>query len=239
MIRFQNIIKSYHTGGTEVNALKGVGAEIEKGATVALCGPSGSGKSTLLNICGLLDPDYQGELYLDDQLVPNTAKALTKVRREKMGFIFQRYNLIPVMTTFENIEFPLLMLDLDKKDRNTKVMAMIEAVGLTEHAHKRPDQLSGGQQQRVAIARALVKEPVLVIADEPTANLDTETAHMIINLMRDLGHKVGCTFLIATHDHRMTDSCDRVLMLSDGLITDYQPSNTTENIEQEEALCVG
>ncbi|MBN8446519.1 MAG: ABC transporter ATP-binding protein [Gammaproteobacteria bacterium] len=220
MLRFANLTKSYLTGTTEVQALKGVSAHIEQGSTVALCGPSGSGKSTLLNICGLLDPDYQGELYLGGELVPANAQALTSIRREKIGFIFQRYNLIPVMSAFENIEYPLLMLGISKAERYERVARMIDAVGLGKFAKQRPDRLSGGQQQRVAIARALVKEPRLVIADEPTANLDTPTAHLVIDLMRDLGREVGSTFIIATHDHRMTDRCDRVIELSDGHLTE-------------------
>jgi len=240
MLSFNHIVKSYRTGDVEVQALKSVSATISKGSTVALCGPSGSGKSTLLNICGLLDPHYQGQVELAGELVPNEQKLLTQIRREKIGFIFQRYNLIPVMTAFENIEYPLLMLGLTKAERYQRVASMIDAVGLSAHANKRPDQLSGGQQQRIAIARALVKQPALVIADEPTANLDTKTAHIIINLMRDLGHKVGSTFLIATHDQRMTDRCDRVLTLSDGLLHD--DAVTVTNIHSsisEETLCVG
>lgn len=237
MLSFRNLKKHYQTGTTKINALCGVTATIETGETVALCGPSGSGKSTLLNICGLLDPDYTGEIYLYGELVPTTTKALTQLRREKIGFIFQRYNLIPVMTAFENIEYPLIMLGIDKQERLERVSKIIDAVGLSQYAKQRPDQLSGGQQQRVAIARALVKEPSLVIADEPTANLDTITAHLIIDLMRDLGAKLGCTFIIATHDIRMTQRCDRVLELVDGHIKEQQSDNTAELILEE--VCVG
>jgi putative ABC transport system ATP-binding protein len=237
MLSFSNLKKHYQAGTTKINALCGVTATIEEGETVALCGPSGSGKSTLLNICGLLDPDYTGEIYLNGEPIPTTTKALTQLRREKIGFIFQRYNLIPVMTAFENIEYPLIMLGVDKQERLERVSKIIDAVGLNQYAKQRPDQLSGGQQQRVAIARALVKEPALVIADEPTANLDTATAHLIIDLMRDLGEKLGCTFIIATHDNRMTQRCDRVLELVDGHIKEQQSENTAELILEE--VCVG
>lgn len=220
MLRFVDLQKSYRTGSTDVHALKGVSADIVRGQTVALCGPSGSGKSTLLNICGLLDPAYQGELWLDGRQVPTSPQALTELRRHQLGFIFQRYNLIPVLSAFENIEYPLLMLGLSKQQRMERVARVIDAVGLSKFAKQRPDQLSGGQQQRVAIARALVKQPKLVIADEPTANLDTPTAHLVIDLMRTLGQEMGSTFIIATHDHRMTDRCDRILHLQDGLLTE-------------------
>ncbi len=237
MLSFNNLKKHYQTGSTKINALCGVTATIQTGETVALCGPSGSGKSTLLNICGLLDPNYSGEIYLYGQKVPTTTKALTQLRREKIGFIFQRYNLIPVMTAFENIEYPLLMLGIDKKERLKRVSKIIDAVGLSQFSKQRPDHLSGGQQQRVAIARALVKEPALVIADEPTANLDTTTAHLIIDLMRDLGAKLGCTFIIATHDNRMTQRCDRVLELVDGHLKKQQSDNTIQQSREE--VCVG
>lgn len=236
MLSFDQVVKSYRTGSTVVQALKGVSARIERGTTVALCGPSGSGKSTLLNICGLLDSEYKGQVWLDGKKVPGSHRELTGLRRQKIGFIFQRYNLIPVMTAFENIEYPLLMLGVKKAERYQRVARMIDAVGLSSFSRQRPDQLSGGQQQRIAIARALVKQPALVIADEPTANLDTQTAHLVIDLMRDLGNQLGSTFVIATHDHRMTERCDRVLDLADGLI--YEEKMTGLHYPQEE-LCVG
>lgn len=241
MLRFEELTKSYCTAQNQVHALKSVEGNIEKGTTVALCGPSGSGKSTLLNICGLLDPQYQGKIYLDNELVPHNKKALTQLRRKKIGFIFQSYNLIPVMTAFENIEYPLLMLGISKSERYKRVAKIIEAVGLAKFAKQRPDQLSGGQQQRVAIARALVKEPALIIADEPTANLDTETANLVIDLMRTLGKQLDCTFLIATHDHRMTDRCERILTLSDGNIVEQTitPLHRVSHSLASEALCFG
>ncbi|MEI8705150.1 ABC transporter ATP-binding protein [Pseudoalteromonas sp. B62] len=152
MLKFSNIVKSYKTGEVVVDALKGVSTEIKKGETVALCGPSGSGKSTLLNICGLLDDDYKGEIWLAGKAVSKDKKVMTQIRREKLGFIFQRYNLIPVMSVYENVEYPLLMLNMNKRERMDKVVDIINKVGLKDHISKRPDQLSGGQQQRVAIS---------------------------------------------------------------------------------------
>ncbi|MFY8285648.1 ABC transporter ATP-binding protein [Pseudoalteromonas sp. SSMSWG5] len=230
MLKFSNIVKSYRTEEVVVDALKGVSADIEKGETVALCGPSGSGKSTLLNICGLLDDNYTGDIWLAGKAVPKDKKAMTQIRREKLGFIFQRYNLIPVMSVYENIEYPLLMLNMSKRERMNKVVDIISKVGLKDHISKRPDQLSGGQQQRVAIARALVKRPEIVIADEPTANLDTPTANMVIDLMRDLGNDLGSTFIVATHDHRMTERCHRVLSLADGNLSTFNPYETQRRV---------
>ncbi|PSW05232.1 ABC transporter ATP-binding protein [Photobacterium lipolyticum] len=220
MIWFEGICKTYKQGDNETCALSGVSANIETGDTVALCGPSGSGKSTLLNICGLLDNDYHGELYLDGQRVAQDTMTTTLLRREKLGFIFQNYNLIPVMTAYENVEYPLLLNNVSSKERSRMTRHILDAVGIADQAHKRPNQLSGGQQQRVAIARALVKYPRLVIADEPTANLDTQTANLVIDLMRSLGKEMQTTFLVATHDDRMTSHCDRIIRLQDGLLID-------------------
>lgn len=235
MLRFDNIKKSYHTGDTCVEALKGVSANISIGEMVALCGPSGSGKSTLLNICGLLDPCYDGEIWLNDQRIAKSKAELTQIRRSQLGFIFQRYNLIPIMTVFENIEYPLLMLNIERDERIKRVVEIAHRVGLKDHLSKRPDQLSGGQQQRVAIARALIKKPKLVIADEPTANLDTATAHLVIDLMREVGVAMGSTFLVATHDHRMTERCHRILNLSDGVLTEQALSSSAEQYRHKEA----
>ncbi|AJW28926.1 ABC transporter [Chania multitudinisentens RB-25] len=216
MIRFENITKTYQQGANITCALQNVSATIDSGSVVALCGPSGSGKSTLLNICGLLDTGYQGAVFIQGQEIAKRSSVTTQVRRDKLGFIFQHYNLIPVMTAYENVEYPLLLNNVPAKERRSVTLAILEAVGLGEQIHKRPTQLSGGQQQRVAVARALVKKPQLVIADEPTANLDTQNANLVIDLMRELGHQSQTTFLIATHDERMTRRCDRIIRLQDG-----------------------
>ena len=229
MLRFENITKTFTQGETETQALKGVSGAIHRGETVALCGPSGSGKSTLLNICGLLDMDYGGDLFFNNQKITKDVHMATKIRRERLGFIFQRYNLIEAMTAFENVEYPLILSSQSKAERKKSVLSILEQVGLAGHEYKRPDQLSGGQQQRVAVARALVKQPALVIADEPTANLDTQTATVVIDLMRELGSSTQTTFLVATHDNRMTERCHRTLYLQDGLLTE----NDTPKIELE------
>lgn len=222
MIQLQNITKIYRRGDTTTAALQNISCEVRRGETVALCGPSGSGKSTLLNICGLIDNRYEGELFLDGIKVSKDPLLLTKIRRDQIGFIFQSYNLVEVMTAFENVEYPLILSDIPKGERKHMVLSILHSVGLQGHEYKRPEQMSGGQQQRVAIARALVKKPKLVIADEPTANLDTETATLVMDLMRDLGHQVQTTFLVATHDDRMTSRCDRTLRMQDGVLAEVQ-----------------
>jgi putative ABC transport system ATP-binding protein len=217
LIRLEGVSKSYRMGQTDVTALRDVTLTIAAGEFAALVGPSGSGKSTLLNICGLVDQPDTGRLSIDgtatDQL---SERELTLVRREKIGFVFQGFNLVPVMTAFENIEYPLFLAGTH--DRNARVRDILKRVGLAGLESRRPDALSGGQRQRVAIARALVKQPRLVIADEPTANLDSATAAQIVDLMHDLGRSNGTTFLIATHDARMTAHCDRAIQLGDGVL---------------------
>ncbi len=219
VLKMENIRKTYDMGDTQVIALKQAYLCLEAGDFAALKGPSGSGKSTLLNICGLLDSANDGELeFLGQPVAGLNNRQLTLLRRENMGFVFQSYHLLPVLSASENIEYPLLLKGEDVKTRQNRVAELIEQVGLSRFAHHRPDHLSGGQRQRVAIARALVNQPRLVIADEPTANLDTETATQMIELMHALGKAQGTTFLIATHDERMAARCDRVLNMRDGEI---------------------
>lgn len=225
MLTFENLQRQYRLGGQRVNALCGVSGQIERGEMVALCGPSGSGKSTLLNILGLLDMAYDGSVVLDGEVMPKAGRLVQQrqaatLRRSKMGFIFQRFNLIPVMTALENVCFPLMLNGMDLHTQIRLATEMLEAVGLAEFIHHRPDHLSGGQQQRVAVARALVHSPSLVIADEPTASLDSQSAGKIIALMKALGHRQGTTFVIATHDPRMARQCDRVMTLCDGQISE-------------------
>lgn len=218
MIRFHCIEKSYSLGTQSVPALSGVYGVIQRAEMVALCGPSGSGKSTLLNICGLLDMDYQGELFFNNMQMPREPIAAAEMRRSQMGFIFQRFNLIPVMTALENVAYPLQLNKVSKAEQIERATEMLSKVGLEKFIHHRPDHLSGGQQQRVAIARALVHKPALVIADEPTASLDSKTANTVIDLMRELGHEYGTTFIVATHDMRMAQRCDRTINLVDGKV---------------------
>ncbi len=231
LISLRSISKTYHLGKTIVPALQQVSLDVGASELVALSGPSGSGKSTLLNTCGLIDTPDEGEYTLaGESMLSRTSKELTLVRRNKIGFVFQSFNLIPVMTAYENIEYPLMLTGMPETERKKRVNEILEQVDLTQHQHQLPDQLSGGQRQRVAMARALVKQPMLVIADEPTANLDTQTATNIIDLMKELGRRYGTTFLIATHDQRMTERCDRKIILIDGKINtnDIQLSNNAE-----------
>ncbi|KZX59752.1 ABC transporter [Vibrio sp. HI00D65] len=216
MIEFKGISKSYLTGGQSVDALKGVDGQIKRGEMVALCGPSGSGKSTLLNILGLLDMDYRGEINIDGKAYPTEQIAAARFRRQSLGFVFQRFNLVPVMTALENVAYPLMLNQCSKQEQQIRAQDMLDRVGLGCYIRHRPDNLSGGQQQRVAIARALVHNPSLVIADEPTASLDSHTANLVIDIMKELGHEMGTTFIVATHDPRMAERCDRMIELIDG-----------------------
>ncbi len=217
LLVLRNVAKSYWTGKIQVPALRSVSLTLQPGEFVALAGPSGSGKSTLLNICGLLDRPDSGEYHFMEQDVGRlNDRRLTVLRREQIGFVFQGFNLVPVMNVHDNVEFPLWLGAGSAHERRQRVHETLRSVGLEELAKRRPDELSGGQRQRVAIARALVKRPQLVIADEPTANLDTATANQIIDLMHGLGQRQGTTFLIATHDVRMTSRCERVLRIEDG-----------------------
>jgi len=218
-LAMHGIRKSYRLGAHHVPALRGVDLELRGGEMLALSGPSGSGKSTLLNLAGLIDQPDEGRIEIGGRSVERLdVTAATLLRRDAIGFVFQGFNLVPVMTVAENVDFPLLLAGLTARDRRHRVAAMLEAVGLAEHAEHRPDALSGGQRQRVAIARALIKHPTLVIADEPTASLDSHTADQVLELMREQGHAHGAAFLIATHDARLLGRCDRSLRLSDGLI---------------------
>jgi len=218
-IELAGIVKHYRMGEEDIPALKGIDLSVPTGAFVAVRGPSGSGKSTLLNICGLVDGFDGGSYRLAGEDVGGLdERARTLIRRRRIGFVFQSYNLVPVMSVRDNVEYPLLLAGLPAAERRARVDAILDQVGLAGLASRRPDQLSGGQRQRVAIARALVKSPTLVIADEPTANLDTITASHVIDLMKSLGRQHGATFVIATHDDRMAAHCDEVRALTDGVL---------------------
>jgi putative ABC transport system ATP-binding protein len=217
VLAVQDVHKTYRLGAHTVQALRGVSLALSPGELLALTGPSGSGKSTLLNLAGLIDRPDSGHLQLRGvELAGLDEAAATRLRREAIGFIFQGFNLVPVMTVAESVDYPLFIAGLPLAERAERVSAMLRAVGLHAHAAHRPDALSGGQRQRVAIARALVKRPRLVIADEPTASLDSHTADQVLELMRERCHAEGAAFVIATHDSRLTQRCDRVLALLDG-----------------------
>jgi len=225
VLRLQGVHKTYHVGAHVVQALQGVDLQLRASEMLALTGPSGSGKSTLLHIAGLVDQADAGQVLLRGQRVDAlTAAQSTLIRRDAIGFVFQGFNLVPVMSVFDNVDYPLFIAGVPVAERRSRVMALLDAVGLADHAAHRPDALSGGQRQRVAIARALVKRPALVIADEPTANLDSHTADQVLALMREQGRAHGAAFLVATHDDRLLARCDRALRLLDGCIaSDRQP----------------
>ncbi|KXO13147.1 ABC transporter, ATP-binding protein [Moritella sp. JT01] len=218
MLIFKKISKRYQLEQQSVQALTEASGSITKGEMVALCGPSGSGKSTLLNILGMLDMDYQGEITLAGVQYPKDRTAAAKIRRSQLGFVFQKFNLVPVMTAWENVAYPLMLNGSSAHEQKQLAIAMLDKVGLADFSQHRPGNLSGGQQQRVAIARALVHKPEIVIADEPTASLDSHTASIIIDIMKRLGKEIGTTFIVATHDPRMASHCDRTIELLDGSV---------------------
>ena len=220
VVELKGVKKSYMLGQTQVNALRGVDLEIERGEFLAIAGPSGAGKSTMLNMFGCIDLPTEGTVRIDGTDVGALGdKELTRYRREKIGFIFQSFNLIPVLNVYENIEFPLLLRrSLSKKERGDIVMRFIEEVGLADRLKNKPYELSGGQRQRVAIARALVTKPLIVLADEPTANLDSETGLRIIELMRTINEEDKTTFIFSTHDAHIMDEARRVVKILDGRI---------------------
>jgi putative ABC transport system ATP-binding protein len=220
VVELKDVKKYYMLGETRVDALRGVSLTIEKGEFLAIAGPSGSGKSTMLNMFGCIDLPSEGKVLIDGTEVDTlNDKELTRYRRSKIGFIFQSFNLIPVLNVFENIEFPLLLnKSLDRKQREKIVMKFIEEVGLSDRLKNKPTELSGGQRQRVAIARALVTNPLIVLADEPTANLDSATGVRIVELMRQINEIEKTTFIFSTHDAHIMKQARRIVRVLDGRI---------------------
>ena len=220
LIRVEAVDKSYRLGLQTVHALRHVTLNVEEGAFLAIAGPSGSGKSTLLHIIGLIDRPTSGRLLIDDREVAGrTPDDLARLRARTIGFVFQTFNLLPVLTAEENVEYPLLQFrELKAAERRERVAHFLELVKLTAQAKHRPNELSGGQRQRVAIARALVTHPRVVLADEPTANLDHRTGLRILRLMRRINRKYGTTFVFSTHDPRVLDMADRRVDIEDGVI---------------------
>jgi len=212
-------LKKYYEGAVEVHAVDGVDLQIEDDEFTAIVGPSGSGKTTLLNLIGGLDRPTDGEILVNGQDISQlTENQLIDFRLKHIGFVFQSYNLIPVLTAKENTEFIMLMQKTPKAEREARVLALLEEVGLGDKLNSRPTQLSGGQQQRVAVARALASKPDFVLADEPTANLDSHTAANLLDLMAQLNKEEGVTFIFSTHDQRVIDRARRVITLEDGKI---------------------
>lgn len=218
-VTVNNVKKDYPLGKTEVHALRGIHLEIEKGEFCVLAGPSGSGKSTLLNLIGCLDYPTEGEIWLEDMETGRYTEAeLNKVRLHHIGFVFQAFNLISVLNVFENVELPLLIRkDVSSVERRKRVLELIDRVGLSTQMKQKPFELSGGQQQRVAIARALVTRPKIVLADEPTANLDSHTGIEVINLMHAINQQESTTFIFSSHDPKVIDRASMVFYLEDGL----------------------
>jgi putative ABC transport system ATP-binding protein len=221
LITIQHLVKRYPIGGREFTALKDITLTIGKGEFTGLVGPSGSGKTTLLNIIGALDDPTEGSTMVIGQNVKTLShKQAAKLRSDHLGFIFQTYNLLPVYTVFENVEFPLLLLGMSDSDRRNAVMQALDWVGLTDKEKSKPAQLSGGESQRVAIARAMVKKPEIVLADEPTANLDADNSHNILKMMVRLNQDLQTTFLFATHDEKVISYLRRKISLRDGRVAD-------------------
>ncbi len=220
IIQLQNISKTYTLGETKVHALRGLDLNLKKGEFTALIGASGSGKSTLLNLVGCIDTPDTGSILIDQvEVTKMSENQKSLLRNEKLGFIFQSFNLIPVLNVFENIELPLMVRNqLLADQRKERVLRALKSVGLSEFKNHQPDKLSGGQRQRVAIARALVTEPAIILADEPTANLDSKTAHHIIDLLLALNSDMKVTFLFCSHDEKLIGRVGRVVRIQDGTI---------------------
>lgn len=220
VIQTHNLFKIYNEGeGNEVRAVNGVSLTIEKGEFTAIVGPSGSGKTTLLNIIGGLDNPNSGDVFIEDINIESLKEnELINFRLHNIGFVFQAYNLIPVLNAKENVGFIMLLQHSSEKEINERVKALLKAVGLDGQELKRPNQMSGGQQQRVAVARALASKPKFVLADEPTANLDSKSTSDLLNIMENLNKKEGMTFIFSTHDQRVIDRANRIITLEDGKI---------------------
>lgn len=220
VVKIDNATRVYRIGAVETQALRGVSLSIENGEFTALVGPSGSGKTTLLQLIGCLDQPSSGSVWVDGKEVTSLNRnQRADMRKGHIGFIFQFFALIPTLTAYENIEMPLLLNGHAPNQRRERVLELLKAVDLTDRANNRPDQMSGGQQQRIAIARALATKPTLILADEPTANLDTENGKQVMDLMQRLNQETGVTFVFATHDPRVIGYAKRVVTLQDGVIT--------------------
>ena len=230
-VSLRNVDKTYRLDTVTVPALSGVSIDIRPGRFTVLCGPSGSGKTTLLNRMGCIDRPDEGEILVDGQAVQAmTDDALSDFRARRIGFVFQNFNLLPVLTAFENVEYPLVLAAVPAAQRKERVRALLDAVGLADRAGNRPGQLSGGQRQRVAIARALATEPALVLADEPTANLDSQTGAEIIALMRRLQRERGASFVFSSHDPMVLAQADDVVRIRDGRIDAIEHRDTCAEV---------
>ena len=221
IVRVSGVRKVYSDNGVPVDALRGINMTVLPGDFSVIAGPSGSGKTTLLNIIGTLDKPTEGAVYLDgEDVASKTRRQLADIRLRKIGFVFQAYNLNPVLSALENVEFTMMLRGIEAAETKRKSLAILEELGIGDLAKKRPNEMSGGQQQRVAIARAISNEPRLVLADEPTANLDSDTAARLLELMERLNHEDGITFVFSSHDPQVIGRAHRLLILRDGQIVD-------------------
>jgi len=217
--KLTDVTKKYQVGEVETNALKGVSLTIESGEFTSLVGPSGSGKTTLLQLIGCLDQPNSGKIVINGHEATNLNRnKRADLRKQEIGFVFQFFALIPTLTAYENVEMPLLLNGTTPAERKKRVTELLEAIGMSDRAQHRPDQLSGGQQQRVAVARALATNPKMILADEPTANLDTANGQQVMEIMKKLNEETGVTFVFATHDPRVFNYAKRIVTLQDGLI---------------------
>ena len=219
LLRLESVEKEFQLGETKVRALRGVDLKIEEGEYTVITGPSGSGKSTILNLIGLLESPTKGEVYLDEKkagTLPEFDRTL--LRRNFIGFIFQNFNLLPILNVYENIEISFVLRDIEESKKKARILEMAKAVGLTEFLEHKPDELSGGQRQRVAVARALAPLPRVILADEPTANLDSKTSIEVLELMKTLSKEHKMTFLFSSHDQDVIRLAERTITLHDGLV---------------------
>ena len=234
LVSVEDVTRKFPLDHNAVTALNHVSFQVNAGEFLAIAGPSGSGKSTLLNLIGCIDKPTSGRILINSVNASTLSPArTTQLRRETIGFVFQTFNLIPVFTASENVEFPLLVQGVSASDRRKRVGDALESVGLSARAHQRPDLLSGGERQRIAVARAIVHHPALVLADEPTANLDTQNATQLIDLMRDLNRSLGLTFIFSTHDQRLLEHTPRIVRLCDGQVIS---DTSTEGAGHEQVL---
>jgi putative ABC transport system ATP-binding protein len=221
LIRVENLQKIYQDNGVPVQALRGIDLIVKKGEFLVIAGPSGSGKTTLLNLLGALDKPTVGKVYLENEDLSLKSKSeLSSLRLNRMGFIFQAYNLIPVLTAMENIEFSMMLLGVPEKERRKKALNLMDELGIKDLANKRPNEMSGGQQQRVAVARAMVNNPSIILADEPTANLDSTTGGLLLDLMQKMNTDKNITFIFSSHDKQVMDRASRLVILRDGKISE-------------------
>ncbi len=230
VLQAENVTKKLKSGEVTVDALRGVSLEVERGEFVAIIGPSGSGKSTLLGIIGGLDTPTTGSVFIDGQDITNlNERALTRVRNEKIGFVFQSFNLIPTLSALENVALPVQFSAKSKANPHKRAKELLQMLGIGDRLGHRPTQLSGGQQQRVAIARALANDPPILLADEPTGNLDTESSEVVMNAFREVQERTNTTIIVVTHDMDVASQCDRVIALIDGKIAeDLDPRASAE-----------